>query len=671
MPHILSTIAGRTAIPMDIPEVAEQILSYLDDWTINAKVALVCRKWLNACLYRISREATWDTVDSKDNNDNLSRLRQVSRINCYLRDGVQSTGKWEALCEVLRRRHEMYLKKQELRKQYYNKTEYDYVTPARQPPLLLDLPLRELWIQGFADLSLSRLFPYVTSITNLHILFACEGAIEMRLLLNNCPHLESISLESLCTLTLSGPWILKEDMLKKRYPLLLRRLRLKGVQLPQSCLESLLTISPFVRHLTVCEVKSRTIGPYILDGPKLAEHVKKHNRQLQSFHFSSQENSSTILTLQPPDVFENTHSRVTEIELTFRGPELGPSRIRNLQLQQLYMLTNVELLTQCPDLHDCLCLLPTLLHLKAPMANFSLDYMDIHNRWQHGRLRRHLPGLWACRDLQTLHLGLDGYGDDPERARLLFGYVSVLCPKLRDLEISGIDPWRPAWSTYRPKLLTMGLEGGFCLLSRLRLLERLRVGSLDESIKLPSYHWDWMIVSSDSRTEAAKQRKRLKIVKSWKDKLTAEARRDKLRWQNMCLLEGVQDITAHLGDDEQLKSELQHLGLLQDVALCLERMQLEDDEHRRWPRLQRISIYRAAPFGESVEKEAERLIMAGKIDMVVVVVSNLRKQMFAFGVFVGIAVLVVALDLPTWSLWVFVLYFFVPEEGKEFMQLGG
>ncbi|KAK3837424.1 MAG: hypothetical protein J3R72DRAFT_512715 [Linnemannia gamsii] len=582
-PYILSTIAGRAATPMDIPEVAEMILSFLDDWTISVKVARVCRKWLNACLHRIKREATWDTVNPQENNkdNDLNWLRQASRINCYLREGVQLTDEWEALCEALRRRHEVYLEKLEQRRQGYlmvrnNKTDDDSDTTSRHLPAppLLDLLLRELWIQGYADLSLSRLFPYVTSITNLNIIFACDGAIEMRLLLNNCPHLESISLESLCTLTLSGPWVLNEKTLKKRCPLPLQRLHFKGVQLPQSCLQALLTISPFIQQLTVCEAKPRAIGPYILDGPKLVEHVKQHNRHLQSFHFSNKENGSTILEIQLPNVVGNAHSCTTGIQRTFRGQEFTPSHVRNLQLQQPDMLTNIELLTQCPNLHDCLCLLPTLLHLKAPLAGFLLEYMDVHNRWQHGRLRlgegRSLPKLWACRDLQTLHLGMYGYGNDPERARLLFGYVSVICPKLRDLEISGVDPWRPAWSTYRPTPLTMGLEGGLCLLSRLRFLERLRVGALDENIKLPSFHWDWMVDSSDRKTEEAKQRKRLKVIQSWKAKLAAEARRDKLRWQNMCLLEGVQDLTAHLGDDEQLKSELQHLGLLKDVALCLE-----------------------------------------------------------------------------------------------------
>src|SRR5690348_1742852 len=111
--HTLSTIAGRVVSPMDIPEVAEHIFSYLDDFTINSKVILVCRKWLVASLYRINRGTTWgDTVDLQDKKEEehvLCRLQEVSHISCYLKDGVQSTDEWAALCEALRSRHQAYL----------------------------------------------------------------------------------------------------------------------------------------------------------------------------------------------------------------------------------------------------------------------------------------------------------------------------------------------------------------------------------------------------------------------------------------------------------------------------------------------------------------------------------------------------------------------------------
>lgn len=676
---------------MDIPEVAEHIFSYLDDFTINNKVTLVCRQWLVASLYRINREAIWDTHDPQVKEEEekhvLSRLQEVSRINCYLRDGIQSTDKWEALCEALRSRHETYLTRLERWQQGYLVQREDKTNDVdgdddadratqRQGPLML--PLREVRIHGFADLSISRLFPYFPSITSLQIHFSCNGAIEMRLLLNSCPRLESLSLRSIGTLMLSGPWILSEYIARKRRPLALRRIDFRGVQLPQACLETLLTISPYVQQLTVYEARHKTGGPYAINEAKLAEHVKKFCCHLQSFHFSNRENASNSVMIQLSGVGNTSSPYLTEVGHLYHGSEFVPSLVRSPQLQS-NSLTRLEILANCPHLHECLCDLPTLLHLRAPGTFISLDDVDIHLRQRYGRLsHRPLPRLWACRDLQTLHIGCRVYGSNGVAERHIFGYISVLCPKLRDLEISGVENWMLLNPTHRLRAMTMSLEGGFCLLGRLKLLERLRVGSTDIDIKLPSWHWDWMIVSPDSRVEATKQRKRLKVIKSWKVKMDEEALRNKLRLQCLCLLEGVQDPTAHLGNDEKLKAQLEHLGLLKDVALFLKRIPMEegsDDEDvgkriKRWPRLQRISVYRTASFGRPLEREVERLILAGKVEMWVVVMSTLKRHRHFLCSFVFVAVLVSALGLPKWPLWTAVVFFYLiaQDERKKAMH---
>ncbi|KAF9986742.1 hypothetical protein BGZ65_006444, partial [Modicella reniformis] len=73
--------------------------------------------------------------------------------------------------------------------------------------------------------------------------------------------------------------------------------------------------------------------------------------------------------------------------------------------------------------------------------------------------------IWACRGLQTLHITFQSsvYDFSPtNRARVVFGYLSLVCPQLRDLWI-------------RHQKLDLGLEGGMCMLARLRWLERLRI----------------------------------------------------------------------------------------------------------------------------------------------------------------------------------------------------
>ncbi|KAI8346573.1 hypothetical protein B0O80DRAFT_533511 [Mortierella sp. GBAus27b] len=73
--------------------------------------------------------------------------------------------------------------------------------------------------------------------------------------------------------------------------------------------------------------------------------------------------------------------------------------------------------------------------------------------------------IWACRGLQTLHLTFQSsvYDFSPTtRARMLYGYLSLVCPRLRDLSI-------------RHSNLDLSLEGGMCMLARLRWLEKIRI----------------------------------------------------------------------------------------------------------------------------------------------------------------------------------------------------
>ncbi|KAG0216136.1 hypothetical protein BGX33_000473 [Mortierella sp. NVP41] len=604
--HTPGTLTGRPLTPLDITELAEHIFLFLDDTTINNLVILVCRRWYFINLYRIIREATWDSIEPLKEEE-TRRLQEVSQINCYLQEGNQSTDKWSELSEVFRTRHQQYLAKLERRKQGELAQQDDGNTTISGGQSLRDLPLQDVRFHGFVDHSLCQLFPYLSSITSLQVRLICDAVIDMRLLLSNCPHLKSISLQSFMAITLSGPWILNEKTLKKRYPSPLRRLDLRGVRFPQSCLESLISISPYLQHLTINKVVQRNAGgPYAFD-VKFAQYVDQHCRHLQSYHYSDQDGRSA--GVPSPRVTPSS----TGIEHTLRGYDLSVRFMRSLQVQP-NVLTNLELLTESPRLHECLCVAPYLLHLKAARSNIPLKYFDVHARIAHGRVNTYtddvMPGVWACRGLRTLHLACYGEGPDPLVTRLIFGYVSVVCPELRDLDINGAECYRTYLSAAaRASPLCMGLEGGLCLLTRLKSLGRLRVGAVDCDLKAPDWQWDWMVVSPDKSIEEVKQRKRRAVIESWGPMLEAEARRDALRLQNLCQLEGVDDPTGHIGD-RQLQIELQHLGQLKDVVLFLEG--LEEEDAQVWPRLQRVSIYRASRFGQSLEKEVQRLLQTGR-----------------------------------------------------------
>ncbi|KAG0050378.1 hypothetical protein BGZ83_004843 [Gryganskiella cystojenkinii] len=183
-------------------------------------------------------------------------------------------------------------------------------------------------------------------------------------------------------------------------------------------------------------------------------------------------------------------------------------------------------------LHEFLCDSPQLLHLKAEHVQFYVEYFDILPRHDRSDLEEQLRGsgsggagdgndsdgegaamtnasseavsgtiipqpsqeqllqlqnmprtrIWACRKLQTLHISLKSMStstallpgttlrtsfpfnkrssSSPDQSRAIFGYLSRVLPLLRDLALS-------------KSRLNLTLEGGFCLLTRMRDLEKL------------------------------------------------------------------------------------------------------------------------------------------------------------------------------------------------------
>ncbi|KAG0333725.1 hypothetical protein BG000_008926, partial [Podila horticola] len=92
-----------------------------------------------------------------------------------------------------------------------------------------------------------------------------------------------------------------------------------------------------------------------------------------------------------------------------------------------------------------------------------------------------LKPVWACRNLQTLHLSFQarmGDSDNAEQNRIMFGYIGRVCPRLRELVL------------YR-SLMRLSLDGGLCLLTRLVDLERLMIGARLPS-KMSDKDFSWL-----------------------------------------------------------------------------------------------------------------------------------------------------------------------------------
>ncbi|ORZ26431.1 hypothetical protein BCR41DRAFT_419948 [Lobosporangium transversale] len=140
--------------------------------------------------------------------------------------------------------------------------------------------------------------------------------------------------------------------------------------------------------------------------------------------------------------------------------------------------------------HQFLCQSPQLLHFKASDVWIPLELLFVtkalsmkinhgHPRrynYQNNRGNHNNENIWACRELRTLHFrteesydaGIRDYFD--EQARVVFGYISRVCPRLEDLSFYSKN------MIYRPPV-------SLCLLSRLQYLRTLQlmcIHQLDE-----------------------------------------------------------------------------------------------------------------------------------------------------------------------------------------------
>ncbi|KAG0014381.1 hypothetical protein BGZ81_000490, partial [Podila clonocystis] len=181
----------------------------------------------------------------------------------------------------------------------------------------------------------------------------------------------------------------------------------------------------------------------------------------------------------------------------------------NLTSLELVPNWDVDSGSNLPDvssmLHEFLCDAASLKHLKARLLKYIVRYLDVFGATdilghpkstsQAGSAKPRDTRLWACRDLETLHLGFQWRDDghlaqfswplEESGSRILFGYLARVCPDLQDLDISGEG-------------LDLRLAGGFCLLSELMRLEVLKIESSVRSVDLKrrpqSADLDWMAV---------------------------------------------------------------------------------------------------------------------------------------------------------------------------------
>lgn len=633
---VTSTTTLRRLSPVEIPELLEIIFSYIDNFTLRTSVVGVCRQWFLINRHRVVREVICDNgADPKHQEAIMSRLLGAGRLWWYSRRHSTmvrvGADRWEPLVKALKKNYErdMAIRQQNFERQ--RQTENIQSVMKMRPLLYSSLRDLELIDHIHICAKLHELLPYLATLTRLRLQIADQGTIRLDKVFQACPFLESFEVDAKNYVEFPTPWISKGkpqdqqtqqgDTLQpsppqqqlqqqKQQPLLLQSFILRNGRFAQSDLESLLAFTPRLQELKLISLRS---GVWIEEDETDLRHIsdstmaclKSSGIVLRSFHLSlanpSKASSQCAMFLVSPKSTDWTFSTQDLLPVMVARLRDTPNVVTRLEI---YHQDRAKLL---PDsgLHRYLCASPHLLHLKAPYAAYLLEHLDVHSRANLSSSVRgqgsaaspkHSGKVWACRNLQSLHLGIHVQRDFPHEtkvhSRIVYGYLSIVCRNIRDLQI---DPYYQATLLPRP-ILFMDLDAGLCLLSRLRYLETLLIGSAGMTTNSGIKDLTWMVASGWT-AEARKERE--KAMSGWKTVLLEETRHRSA--VPLRTLEGPYV-------DADLIQSLQYLGLLEDVKNTLDKMgQDVENGHYCWPFLQRLSINRPIELGRAPEAELGRL----------------------------------------------------------------
>ncbi|KAG0208034.1 hypothetical protein BGX33_006503 [Mortierella sp. NVP41] len=685
------SISAAAVSVLEIPELMGHIFGWIDDDTVNRTVLLVCRQWFLWNQHRAFRDLYWNSERSRGELESkvLSRLggeregqgqeqnggrggRGPNRLFCHVRDvrvgsGDSSLDKWEDLVGALDRTAQSRYGRESRSVCSHGDTNINGGASecgAGRARKDSKKGIRHLTITGTIrfDDHMWSILPRLRTLTSLMIKLDSHGQVFMHHIFDSCPRLESLYLESTGWVSVPGThWLVNQDVDEQQplttqdvlqatmlqYPLPLQSLVLRNAQFDQSALENFVLSVPFLRRIQIAAWLPYLHRPDPSHCQRLCTLLKAYCPLVETFHFSfhglhfMRTSREENLLLEP--VMESW-PRMTDWMLC--ADHLWRDLIERLPLD---VLTTLELIGEdCRALHGYLCTATHLQHLKAPRTHFPYKHMDIHLRLTEGFPSTGLSGsspavgsmskadirvvkdsitkVWACRGLLTLHLAFPQIGNNPEASRTIFGYISRVCPRLRDLEICGPEGLRNR--KVRPTPMCLTLEGGFCLLARLKDLERLFVGIVRLDLGLVRRDLGWMMMTVKEKEANAspvlgsttrKKKKAMVGRPEWGSLLRKEQVRESLRIQNIQnWLTGDQvdgDISLYSGDgqDSELHKSLEHLGLLKDVVMMLEEDMTErepGDTQGCWIDLRRMSIYTGNRLGESLESEYERLLVS-------------------------------------------------------------
>lgn len=639
-----TTLAKHTLQPtpprphlFDIVEILEHIFSYLDEFTLKHTAILVCRKWFLINRLQSTREVVLGSFMSSSKVDRiLTRVSGASQLSFYVfPDATASTQEQHRrkLIVALQRNYARQIKRQKRQQKLDSLTQWIDGTTLKR---LLDRPLEELNLIGYVqpELTLPPILPYLSSLLRLHLRISGGAVIKVADIVQACPYLQELYIGigqvswSDLAVELPRPWIPSRNGSEQGSPLPLRSLVLEDVCFPQATLESFLGVTPQLTVLKLINLVSENLPHEELpewehleyNWPKVSRRLKDLQLPLTAFHFSVSDRPMTDDEIQ-----EMLLVCRGSTEWTIPSADVTLAMVVNIKSFQ-NVLTSLELVgSDRPNivlqraLQYYLCDSPHLLHLKAPRAAFLVEYLDVYYRGKFADSKQELrgdfshpvawghirPGVWACRKLLTLHMEFHSHEQpllsSAVTSRILFGYIARVLPRLRELFIDTAERHFRGDMAF-PVQLNMHLEGGLCLLAKLKNLERLRIGSYERQLQCSLSDLNWMVPSGQSKRYNEKRQITLERLNGWLN----EERRLEMATARAVFEEGEDLSTSWVKVEPALKLELHHLGMFLDVKRTVSEM-ASARASQCWPRMHRLSLFYLYDIGRSPEMELERI----------------------------------------------------------------
>ncbi|KAF9204816.1 hypothetical protein BGZ49_004833 [Haplosporangium sp. Z 27] len=511
-------------------------------------------------------------------------------------------------------------------------------------------------------------------LTNLELKDTLIVSIPIDQILILCPLLISLAVQETNTVrtNLQGDKLLNIKPQAPTHRLQLQSLNLDSIHIEIATLMWVMEFSPTLKELRLKDLQFElsnysAAGFPSDDSDSGSEFEKWLYRQIASYC----PNLEMVYVLNSSGIFEeaetidNTRHVLESLPWVtrwgFQSRDLSPAVFTLLWSYRPNLITYLEIdsvsYIVLEGLHTFLCESPQLLHLKARNIGIDISWLDIEGILDYmgqshrkayfydndsyrieavgeffvGKLNTQYPRrIWACRNLQTLHLAVDYRprmirGEEHER--ILFGYISKVCPRLQDLIIT-------------PKLFHK-IETGFCLLARLQELRRLEI-MVDHQIWHHSqFHLDWI---SKNMTPSLK----IKMV-SWIAKLrfmeqskiyaktpflsTNAHKPTNMEMDKWTKFREKTSQTTGKGHTESTPDhivdgvDMRNLGRLTDVANHLQDRLLHNQPC--WPHLEFLKLTRVEEYGD-IRKAHEQIIRVFKKEYPGIVDETLNIDKFDY-----------------------------------------